>query len=225
MVGMQVPQPQQPSRFRGGGNLVSDFSAIVRKEGWGSLYSGLRPTLWRDVPFSAIYWLCLEQMRDAWNRKNAGDLGGSAHHQPLSPIRQASQAFVNGAVSGMVAAACTTPFDVVKTRQQQFQQEITTERVAAAMAASESTTATAATAALCTHDGAVAFEHPNFGNSSAASRGTSTTSSTFDQLRQIARTEGIQGLWRGNQARMLKVAPACAIMISSYEFGKRILEE
>jgi solute carrier family 25 protein 39/40 len=34
----------------------------------------------------------------------------------------------------------------------------------------------------------------------------------------------VAGLWRGNQARMLKVAPACAIMISCYEFGKRVLE-
>jgi solute carrier family 25 protein 39/40 len=47
--------------------------------------------------------------------------------------------------------------------------------------------------------------------------------STLASLRQIARTEGVSALWRGNQARMLKVAPACAIMISSYDLGKRIL--
>jgi solute carrier family 25 protein 39/40 len=29
------------------------------------------------------------------------------------------------------------------------------------------------------------------------------------------------GLWRGWVPRTLKVAPACAIMISSYEVGKR----
>lgn len=34
-------------------------------------------------------------------------------------------------------------------------------------------------------------------------------------------TEGMQGLFKGWAARCLKVAPACAIMISSYEIGKR----
>ncbi len=34
--------------------------------------------------------------------------------------------------------------------------------------------------------------------------------------------EGVGGLWRGWAARCLKVAPACAIMISSYEVGKKM---
>jgi Mitochondrial carrier protein len=37
------------------------------------------------------------------------------------------------------------------------------------------------------------------------------------------RQEGMAGLWRGNQARMLKVAPQYAIMISCYEVGKKVL--
>lgn len=35
-------------------------------------------------------------------------------------------------------------------------------------------------------------------------------------------TEGVPGLFKGWAARCLKVAPACAIMISSYEIGKRL---
>jgi solute carrier family 25, member 39/40 len=35
-------------------------------------------------------------------------------------------------------------------------------------------------------------------------------------------TEGMQGLFKGWAARCLKVAPACAIMISSYEIGKKM---
>ena len=34
--------------------------------------------------------------------------------------------------------------------------------------------------------------------------------------------EGMSGLFRGWAARCLKVAPACAIMISSYEVGKKL---
>ena len=44
-------------------------------------------------------------------------------------------------------------------------------------------------------------------------------------MRGIVREEGVGGLWRGNMARMMKVAPACAIMITCYEFGKRILTQ
>lgn len=41
-------------------------------------------------------------------------------------------------------------------------------------------------------------------------------------LSHIYRTEGLGGLFRGWAARTLKVAPACAIMISSYEIGKKM---
>ena len=41
-------------------------------------------------------------------------------------------------------------------------------------------------------------------------------------LWHIYQTEGTAGLFKGWTARCLKVAPACAIMISSYEIGKRM---
>jgi solute carrier family 25 protein 39/40 len=47
---------------------------------------------------------------------------------------------------------------------------------------------------------------------------------TIATMKEIIGTEGIAGLWRGNQTRMIKVAPACAIMISCYEAGKLIME-
>jgi len=40
-------------------------------------------------------------------------------------------------------------------------------------------------------------------------------------LWNIYREEGVAGLFRGWIPRTLKVAPACAIMISCYEIGKR----
>lgn len=41
-------------------------------------------------------------------------------------------------------------------------------------------------------------------------------------LWHIFKTEGTAGLFKGWAARCLKVAPACAIMISSYEIGKKM---
>jgi solute carrier family 25, member 39/40 len=206
LVGSAVQSPASS------GGLVREFRAIVEQEGVGALYRGLRPTLWRDVPFSAIYWLCLEEMRLMW-------IKNSRSTAPISPSEQAMQAFVNGAVSGMIAACFTTPFDVLKTRQQQLaqQQQVVVAEEAAIVVASN---ASRAAAAACSHDGAVVFYG---GAQQLGGPSTSTSPSTFGSLRQIASTEGVAALWRGNQVRMLKVAPACAIMISSYELGKRIL--
>ena len=47
--------------------------------------------------------------------------------------------------------------------------------------------------------------------------------STPQVIRAIVREEGLAGLFRGLEARVLKITPACAIMISSYEAGKRAL--
>mmetsp|Transcript_15956 Transcript_15956/g.24156 ORF Transcript_15956/g.24156 Transcript_15956/m.24156 type:complete len:365 (-) Transcript_15956:77-1171(-) len=94
-------------------SMWQDMSHIVRTEGGVSaLYQGLAPTLWRDVPFSAIYWYQLEYFqRTLWEQQ---------HSNTNSAWVQAYQSFINGALSGMIAAACTTPFDVVKTRRQQI---------------------------------------------------------------------------------------------------------
>lgn len=45
-------------------------------------------------------------------------------------------------------------------------------------------------------------------------------SSTFRCMRRIVAEQGVSGLFAGFLPRVIKVAPACAIMISTYEFGK-----
>ncbi|KAI1242691.1 Solute carrier family 25 member 40 [Lamprotornis superbus] len=44
--------------------------------------------------------------------------------------------------------------------------------------------------------------------------------STWEVMRKIVATNGITGLFAGITPRLFKVAPACAIMISTYEYGK-----
>ncbi|XP_015248406.1 PREDICTED: solute carrier family 25 member 40 [Cyprinodon variegatus] len=46
------------------------------------------------------------------------------------------------------------------------------------------------------------------------------SSSTFSIMKRIVTQDGFRGLFAGFLPRVIKVAPACAIMISSYEFGK-----
>jgi len=68
---------------------------------------GLGPTLARDVPFSAIYWSLYENAKRSlwwWDSPTAKHL-------------------VSGSGAGMIAAAITTPADVLKTRRQAMASE------------------------------------------------------------------------------------------------------
>lgn len=73
--------------------------------GIARLWLGLGPTLWRDIPFSMLYWTAIEHTR-FYLKKTRAD---------LNPL------FVNflaGATAGLVSAYVTTPLDVIKTRVQ-----------------------------------------------------------------------------------------------------------
>jgi len=67
------------------------------------MWRGLGPTLWRDVPFSGIYWASYEAGKSFFARRGR---------------EGASVAFMSGATSGTIAALITSPFDVLKTRRQ-----------------------------------------------------------------------------------------------------------
>jgi solute carrier family 25 protein 39/40 len=163
-------------------------------KGYRSLWTGLGLTLWRDVPFSAIYWwgyeFCRNELTDL--REQARGRERISGDEDATRLRTRSRSrenhtttlidsFIAGATSGAVAALVTTPFDVGKTRQQVFQYAQTASTVARPEELSM----------------------PRF-------------------LWFIFKEQGIPGLFRGWTARCLKVAPACAIMISSYEIGKKM---
>lgn len=194
--------------------LYSEFRTLIREGGIPSLYRGLAPTLWRDAPFSALYWLGVEQFKLLWQNQ-------SEHSTPPpTAFVAAGQAFINGAAAGMIAAAATTPFDVIKTRQQMVPTSATTTVTETSMSSSS-----VESILTCHHDGAVAWKKQQQQQQlMPPSAAVGEERSVFQLMRQIVKEEGVSGLWRGNQTRMMKVAPACAIMISCYEFGKRIME-
>lgn len=147
------------------------LNAELRAGGARSLFRGLVPTLWRDVPFSAVYWFNYEQFR--------GRISGNRTLRQITPDHYMfCEAFISGASSAFIAATLTHPFDLIKTRKQIEVYALDAERV----------------------------EAPE------------STSAIF---RTIVREEGVRGLFIGWGPRVSKIVPACAIMISTYEYAKR----
>ncbi|KAF2630029.1 mitochondrial carrier [Macroventuria anomochaeta] len=179
---------------------------MVGSQGILSLWRGLTLTLWRDVPFSAIYWWGYEATRnaltDARGRVEArnegfefrmGRGGEKIQRRSRSRSRENTKdtiidSFLAGAASGGVAAFVTTPFDVGKTRQQ-----------------------------IVRHAGKAAKD--------AADTIRPEDQSMPRFLMHIYKEQGMSGLFKGWAARSLKIAPACAIMISCYELGKKVFND
>lgn len=183
---------------------LKDLHQMTKVSGYGSLWRGLTLTLWRDVPFSGLYWWGYEEARNSLTimRTKAHSSSNDRSYRDLQLHESNTSTFVDsfiaGASSGAFAALVTTPFDVGKTRQQVFRHHI-----------DDMPTSTAARAAAKSSHAVIhpeQFPMPKF-------------------LLHIFREEGFSGLFRGWVARCLKVAPACAIMISSYEVGKKMARE
>lgn len=171
-----------------------DVRNMVRTHGGTSLWRGLTLTLWRDVPFSGLYWWGYESIRarltDIREKRQGhnltlGDNPAEARRRSQSHENHTEtllDSFTAGALSGAFASIVTTPFDVGKTRTQVYR------------------------------DGAP---------KGVAAGNVHEERKMVGLLWHIFKTEGIPGLFKGWIPRTLKVAPACAIMISSYEVGKR----
>lgn len=164
-------------------------------KGYSSLWRGLSLTMWRDVPFSGLYWWGYEKVKLNLElaRQQTPNISSGEIEAPTSATAFLDS-FIAGATSGSVAALVTTPFDVGKTRQQ-------------------------------------VYRHMD-DHVPTAQRSTPVAKAVVPEqlplpkfLLHIFREEGMAGLFRGWSARCLKVAPACAIMISTYELGKRMARE
>ena len=182
-------------------NTLTGLYHMTQAQGYTSLWRGLTLTMWRDVPFSGFYWWGYEALRNKLADSRAAARGVSLDpERSLTRARSHSEAshsstfvdsFLAGAGSGAVAAFVTTPFDVGKTRQQVY-------RHAGEDGAGVAAKAVGGAGKMAPEE----MSMPRF-------------------VAHIFREEGASGLFKGWAARCLKVAPACAIMISSYEVGKR----
>ncbi|KAG2731788.1 hypothetical protein G9P44_005375 [Scheffersomyces stipitis] len=160
-------------------NLLRDSLSVVRQKGVGTLFTGLQITLWRDVPFSGIYWSSYEIMKYRISKLMHADFNGPQDNDEWKVF---TTSFLSGSISGSIAAFFTNPFDVGKTRMQITQ-----------------------------------VDAPFAGR-------RSKDPSMFKFLMNIYRKEGMRALYAGFVPRVMKVAPSCAIMISSYEVGKKFFK-
>ncbi|SCU99984.1 LAME_0G06788g1_1 [Lachancea meyersii CBS 8951] len=150
-------------------DLIKEGRLEFSRIGYRAFFRGLEITLWRDVPFSAVYWGCYE-----FYKKNSDTFVAKSSSNNWN---QFINSFIGGSFGGTIAALLTHPFDVGKTRMQ------------------------------------IRF-------SMSDSKSLKPSNNMFKYLNEIRKSEGIGALYTGLIPRLIKVAPSCAIMISTYEVCK-----
>lgn len=85
-----------------GTTIPAVFRQLQAAGGWTSAWRGLPPTLWRDVPFSGIYWAGYEGIK----RTLTDGKGMGESREDQGAWEEFAIAFVSGAGSGMVSLSC-----------------------------------------------------------------------------------------------------------------------
>uniref|UniRef100_A0A7S4URS4 Mitochondrial carrier protein n=1 Tax=Guillardia theta TaxID=55529 RepID=A0A7S4URS4_GUITH len=124
LVRTQIMAQRGTSRGNAGGRVL--MSQAMQSGGVLSLWRGVIPTLYRDVPFSATYWLVAEMSRDSLAAKLGASLPTknrnkleNVHNERIASASDILWVnLASGMIAGSAAALLTHPFDVIKTRIQ-----------------------------------------------------------------------------------------------------------
>jgi hypothetical protein len=199
---------------------VDAVRTIVRHEGFSALFYGYKATLYRDLPFSALQFMFYEQGQ-IWARQYKGsrDIGWQLE-------------LLTGAVAGGLAGTITCPLDVVKTRlQTQLHMPeglspqaptVTTKRENAnvkeghATHTSEGASQRLQKRLISTSSPSTHIPKPGAVNLE--------TSSIYEGLKLIYRTEGVAGWFRGVGPRAVWTSIQTGCMLFSYQAILRKLE-
>jgi len=172
---------------------------------------------WSDVHKCLTELVRAQGIRALWNGYTATLLRDVPFSALYWPLYEQSKAIMNlytcnrdsflvnfgsGAVAGSFASTVTLPFDVIKTIKQIEMGEKDIMAVKPGTSRSYSVPRNKMSSSL-----------------SGRSRGNITIA------KELISEQGVRGLFAGLIPRLLKVAPACAIMISSYEFCKGFFKQ
>ncbi|KAI8613760.1 S-adenosylmethionine transporter [Chytriomyces sp. MP71] len=95
-----VKQRMQTGQYK---TVSTSLSSIVQYDGVRGLYRGFAMTVFREIPFCCVQFPLFEYLKKVWGNKKG-----------RTP--EFWEAGLCGSIAGGVAAAVTTPLDVVKTR-------------------------------------------------------------------------------------------------------------
>ncbi|CAD7924755.1 unnamed protein product [Amoebophrya sp. A25] len=171
-------------------------------------YRGLRPSLLRDVPFSAFYWASYDILKNTIERS----WGHIEDHAPssLSAVGGAPDRHPQPS-SGSTAAACCSTFS---------SSSASSQSTSSSSSPAPPSFRTAFVSGAIAGSIATVFSHPFdvVKTQWQVDTGKGSGTSVFTALNTLRK----QGqCFSGLAPRMLRVTPACAIMITAYEYAKR----
>lgn len=166
----------------------------LSRGGWRSLWSGWTPTILRDVPFSGFYFCGYEVAKSYY-----GEIFKESGRLPSS-----SSAF--SSTSSSPSASSTSSFT---------SSTVKIHFLSGATSAFFATLLTQPFDVLKTR-AQIRLGEANFVVNGAASE------SVFNSAKRVVEIHGVSGLYAGVVPRLMKVIPACAIMITSYEYFKEV---
>lgn len=186
---------------------------MIRQLGLAGLYKGTSATLFRDIPFSIIFFSMNSALRQHLTQPD-GKL-------PISKV------FLAGIAAGSTAASLSTPMDVIKTRLQASAGDAT----ATSTPSSKPNSAPGLADAIRPSSAKVASEAASSRDFSSSSRPTGLGGA--DKIRytgiahcarHIYATEGVRGFFAGVGPRVLIISPLFGITLFFYDIQRRLQE-
>jgi solute carrier family 25 iron transporter 28/37 len=216
-----VKQRLQLGYYKGIGHCIR---SIVEAEGFLSLWRSFPATLAMNVPYASSAVAANESAKVF-----------------LKPLLGADSIFTylaSGACAGVIAAAVTTPLDVIKTRMQTNgllggsltpiaplcdNCDDTAKTTASQMGLRVSGSGSVVGGGGSGSSSSSSISSSSSSSSSGIGSGSSSISKTLKVATALWREEGIRVLFRGLKARVAVNAPSQAISWATYEFVKGLL--
>ena len=203
-------------------NIRHCFESVAAREGIKAFYISLPTTLAMNLPFGMIMVAVNESARKYLsNSGNNGNYGET--HSRVS----VTHSMIAGSIAGAVAAAATTPLDIIKTRlQTQNLEPCPSPGTAASMVTkviSGSSPSSSGAGGLATAAGSARGLHFSAASAEPQFKPSLRVQGAVQVAMEIWRNEGMLGFSRGIIPRVLQQAPAVAVSWTAYETAKSFL--